>query len=281
MQSPFVEERPAEREFEVIPPVDSRQLVENTLVVPHRWVCSLDIMFENARPKDWKSGDFGRGSGLLVGPRLVLTAAHNLYPDGGTSPSSVYVAPARNGRRDPLGRVRAVAYRREILGTFEVAVVLLERGFENRRHAALGNRALGHWGSERLGHGTRLETLPLGALANRAVTVCGYPGDRCGTERLDLSAGRPRCPKEDWATTQWTANGTVARAPGRTDVIRHSADTARGDSGSPVWTELPDGRRCLMGVHQGFPVVDETGTPTANTATYLTAGMLRLIGTWP
>src|SRR5690348_17799611 len=34
---------PADREAEVIPP-DDRRLVTDTLAVPHRWICSIDIM---------------------------------------------------------------------------------------------------------------------------------------------------------------------------------------------------------------------------------------------
>src|SRR5688500_17688635 len=87
-------------EQEGIPP-DERVLVARTLAVPYRWIGSLVVSVEKPYPKGWTSG-FARGSGLLIGPRHVLTAAHGIYSDDGRSPKSIVVAPARNGRRTPL-----------------------------------------------------------------------------------------------------------------------------------------------------------------------------------
>jgi hypothetical protein len=94
-------ELPADRER--IGREDERQRVDDTWAVPYRWVCSLDVT--------WPDGMFGRGSGTLIGPRQVLTAAHCIYRrEDAAAPSSIYAAPARNGRTDPVGRFKAVAY---------------------------------------------------------------------------------------------------------------------------------------------------------------------------
>lgn len=254
--SPMVEQ-------EVIPP-DERQLVRDTLAVPFRWVCSLDLTFDKPYPKGWRSG-FGRGTGLLIGPRQVLTAAHNIYPDGSTSPASVHAAPARNGRVDPLGRVEAVAYsvpartfgRHGIDRQNDFGVVTLERDIASQRHRALGDRPLGHWGwgSASLGHGTVVQALGRNFLRGKQVVVCGYPGDRCGTEPLQLPPAcepdweQPDCPERDHATTQWIHNGTLSWRYDRDPLFLHTADTARGQSGSPVWLKTVKDRRYLVGIH--------------------------------
>ena len=60
---------------------------------------SLDIV---------RGSTLSRGSGLLIGPRQVLTAAHNIYDRSGNRPDSVHVAPARNRADLPFGRIRAI-----------------------------------------------------------------------------------------------------------------------------------------------------------------------------
>lgn len=74
---------------------DERQRIHDTSAVPYRWVCSLDVT--------WPGNDdarFGPGSGVLVGPRQVLTAGHCIYRTRDAArPASVDVASGRNGWR--------------------------------------------------------------------------------------------------------------------------------------------------------------------------------------
>ena len=59
---------------------------------------------------DARGQPLSRGSGLLVGPRQVLTAAHNIYDSDGNRPDSLHVVPARNVNEQPFGRFEAVAF---------------------------------------------------------------------------------------------------------------------------------------------------------------------------
>jgi V8-like Glu-specific endopeptidase len=275
MLSPFLQDR------EVILP-DERQLVPDTLAVPYRWVCSLDVRHSDQ--------PLARGSGVLIGPRQVLTAAHNLYRPDGSSPSSVYVAPARNGRSNPFGRTKAVAF--SVTGPFltgsrtgsrfDFAVVTLERDVSTLTHTALGGRPLGHWGHPTNGHGTAVRPLASTFLSGKRVVVCGYPGDWCGRARLDPDRG---CSEDDQATVPLVHNGSASFPAGLPGTMLHTADTHKGQSGSPVWIKFSNGSRYLVGVHvDAHRVIDAaTGRQrpvTANRAVHLTPEVLQVVRQW-
>jgi V8-like Glu-specific endopeptidase len=266
---------------------DSRVLIKDTTAVPWRWVCSLDVTFDEPYPKGWAS-DFSRGSGLLVGPQEVLTAAHNIYPDGKTVPKSVYVAPGRNGRDDPFGRVKATAWK-VVPGAFgddriepwyDFAVVTLERPIANDKFKALGNKPLGYWGSVKWGHGTKMKALDIKFLTGKQVTVAGYPGDRCGTEPFDPKDKSQSCGKADQATTLWSGVGTLSPMAKSSRRFLHTADTYAGQSGSPVWIKFKNGERWVVGVHiDRYPlIVDDLYTH--NVAVHLSERVLTSVRGW-
>lgn len=274
MRSPFAPEQ------EVITP-DGRRQVRDPLAVPYRWICSLDVMFGST---------LMRGTGVLIGPRHVLTAAHNIYRPDGNGPSSTYVVPARNGPSEPFGRVRAVAH--SVTGAFlrhhransrfDFALLTLERDVSRLTHRGLGSTALGYWGHPQLGHGTLLRALPANLLHGKPVVVCGYPGDWCGTARLDPKTG---CSKRDQATVQFSDFGPASFQPGLDGLLLHAADTHPGQSGSPVWIKFTDGSRYLVGVHVGPDRVYDTDTRrfrpvTANRAVHLTDSVLQVLHEW-
>ncbi len=68
-------QRSGSADSEIFPP-DGRRLVTNTLLVPFRFVCCLEVTFVNP-----VSGQtvFERGTGTLISDRHVLTAAHVVF----------------------------------------------------------------------------------------------------------------------------------------------------------------------------------------------------------
>jgi hypothetical protein len=170
----------------------------------------------------------------------------------------------------------------------DYGVVVLERDVASPRYATLGNKPLGHWGSTSLGQGTELRAIARDWLTGKHVVVCGYPGDRCGTQPFDLDDPRARCSKDDQATTQWIGHGPASAPRQSPRLLHHTADTAKGQSGSPVWIKFTDGRRFLIGVHVApyvVTVVDAAGTARtqpvqANVAVHLSDEALRLIRDW-
>ena len=81
--------------------VDSRVMVTDTSPIPWRCICHLEVEYE--------FGPVGFGTGFLIGPRAVLTAAHVLVSPSRTEPGrrrtarQIRVIPGRNGTLAPYG----------------------------------------------------------------------------------------------------------------------------------------------------------------------------------
>jgi V8-like Glu-specific endopeptidase len=85
-----------ENEFEVIG-TDSRISILDGSIAPYSWICSI-----------WELGGLEtKGTGVLVGPRHVLTCAHVLDfcfdPAKRTPLWNVRVAPGKTSKGSPLG----------------------------------------------------------------------------------------------------------------------------------------------------------------------------------
>jgi glutamyl endopeptidase len=81
--------------------VDSRVMVTDTSPIPWRCICHLEVEYE--------FGPVGFGTGFLIGPRAVLTAAHVLVSPIRSEPTKrrtarqIRVVPGRNGTLAPYG----------------------------------------------------------------------------------------------------------------------------------------------------------------------------------
>ncbi len=298
-------EEPTE-ESEVIG-TDSRKVVADTLAVPYRWICALDIYYDTGPlGRDARHlPDHTRGSGVLIGPRHVLTAAHVLGPvpvkfDGveyQLPVTRIVVTPARDGRNDkaPLGQSRRVWWGRPPpRGTVvraslqdDYALLVVKDNLAAASHKRF--KRLGYWGED-----PQVSELRPPSAADLAgtITVAGYPGDTFdrtilpreqGADADDKLKERIRLARRNksstWAARMWESSGSLRRHVRHPHVL-HDADTYPGNSGGPVFAQR-DGVWCLLAVHGGPGSQNpQTHQVADNRAAPVTTQMLSQINDW-
>jgi V8-like Glu-specific endopeptidase len=75
--------------------VDNRVMVTDTSTTPWRCICHLEVEYE--------TGPVGFGTGFLIGPKAVITAAHVIFVPGKRKARRIRVIPGRNGSSAPYG----------------------------------------------------------------------------------------------------------------------------------------------------------------------------------
>lgn len=220
--------------MEVVIGFDDRLQVTPTLDYPWRCVCML-----RATAAD---GSLWFGSGWLAGPRLVVTAGHvvHIAARGGWV-REIEVIPGADGAGRPFGsaisrRFRSVSgWVRDQDPGLDYGAILLPPD------AAFGAH-LGYFG---------IASLDDGDLAGNTVQLSGYPADKP-------------------TGTNWHHAREIQRVEPK--ILYYDIDTAGGQSGAPVWTEL-GGNRYVVGIHSG-------GHVTGNSAVRLTDTVYDNIIAW-
>ena len=248
--------------------------VAATTGLPHRWICRLRV--PDADPR---SRSYGLGTGVLVGPRHVLTSAHVLVSEedpGKTVGGRLLVQPARNGafkpfrevkvrgwRVDPRWIVKDAHNRWHVQTRFDYGLVTLAEDVGGFKHSGLGQCTLAYWAAADICFPqTEIGADPQQITGQQAWSA-GYPGDRdAGT----LHGG--------------TGIVTFDHRLGR---LLHTIDTHHGQSGSPIWIKRA-GMWCLVGIHSrvGAWRIDAQGRQSAshNAAALVSFDVVRRIEEW-
>lgn len=189
---------------------DTRIRITDTTQYPYSAICFIEANFDfnNDGVIDW----YGEGSGSLIGPNTVATAAHVIYnSEHDVWASYVKVYPGKNGTTNPYG--------------YAVYSNMLISGKWNSTYNFPSEE---DWGlielSSPLGNSCGYLGLSESATINMNVNLTGYHGD--------LTRG-----------TMWKSTGVLTSV--EDNYIRYNCDMMPGASGSPIY----DNSNQLIGIN--------------------------------
>jgi V8-like Glu-specific endopeptidase len=211
---------------------DDRTAVTDPTTLPWRTIGQI---------RAWWGAQGFTGTGVLVAPDQVLTAAHCVYRANlGGWAGDVTFTPARVGKTPPFGTARAIryavprGYTQSQDEAHDVVLVTLDQ--------PIGNET----GLMEVAGATQDQYDPGGALLHSA----GYPADKPGS--------------------MYAVSGSVVSGAGSDSVWQIDLDATFGQSGSPIWIDAPsDGRPIVVAV-----LVAELDNGRANLAAPVSADLL-------
>jgi glutamyl endopeptidase len=223
---------------------DERVPVLNTQIYPFQSICKIFTSFEN--------GALNGGTGAIIGPQTILTAAHNIYDPTLKFGINFTIIPGLNGSSQPYGSFQTnkktfpEKWIEQFDQRYDFGAIFLPQPLPN-------NLKLNPIGFTSLQDDV-LNSKP-------GITICGYPKDK-PTKDHPL-AGR----------SQYSASSVISQVTPRT--FSYFIDTEEGQSGSPLlYFDGSDYFACA--IHNRKPI----GQNPANSATRIIPEIFNKILNW-
>ena len=259
--------RPAQRRS-IINPSDDRLAATDTTAPPWCWICRLAIHHPPRRPSP--------GTGWLIGPRTLITAAHNVHHTSlGPAHHIVVEVPGRRAGETVRTESRVFETHPAWPGSFDPAVDIA------CIRLPVDVPGWAPWCE--LSDPVVADPTDAGAIG-MLVTVAGWTevpvrpaSDEPRSEAVDSEAAESGLPGPNAARLMKATDVTTALLSER---LFYLTDTTAGQSGSPVWVDGRDGRPVVIGVHTYNVNQTPTDMPRANSATRLTQKTIALIERW-
>lgn len=284
-----------EIESEVYDP-DRRKAIVDTLKSPYRWICRLELYFND--PANPGNHIMGVGTGTLISPKHILTVGHNLLSNDLGEVVKIKATPGYNcaGKiASPFG----FSYQSKINyhdkwkthfnNEYDYGLITLNSEIGKKTFSLLGGRPLGYWGDKVYGENTRIIPQTIPVLKDKPFNISGYPGDKCCFLQLDRTHDRPQrledCknllkrfkgnPSQMVGGAQFSSFGKVTNPSpaGASRLILYDLDTWRGHSGSPLWIRWQQYRN-LIAIHTG------DHPPSENRGIRITEEVMKQVQAW-
>ena len=247
---------------------DDRTPVADTTDIPYRRICQISYKVPG---KNGARAQSKRGTGWLIGPRLLLTAGHVILdelhrgePENLSIGLSIAPGRVKKGSDEDaapygiFGAARLSAHPRwlsECDRDYDIGCIHLDKPVPGR---------IGTWG---------FAAFDDAALVGAEVNIAGYPVNA----PPESDGGLPSFPYNGMKAF-WHRNRIDRVTPHR---IYYDVDTSGGQSGAPVWFRLSAQEPPVaVGIHAyGFDP-DEADENHVNSATRITPQILQTIQRW-
>ena len=226
-------------------------------MAPWRAICAI---------RSYWGGQLAVGTGVLIGPNIVLTAGHVVFPrDRRSAPSEIEVIPGLNGGQAPYGGFKGtkIWVHPRWQSNFEIQSDIAAIHFDQPIGQNIGWFALASRTPDDLRY--------------TWAHVTGYPGEKLDKVAAATPGGREAAPVQ--AAQLWHHAAPILNV--QNNRVFYAADTTPGQSGAPIYIKDPAVPvPIVIGIHAYGRASTPTAVGNANSGAWITPELFDMISQW-